>query len=78
MANTYTTNKARQARIAQRKGIAAINGIEPEKLNQVRSELATLAVDGRRYGNHRKMKAAEKVTGRRTERKALNRLAADL
>jgi hypothetical protein len=73
MANTHKTNKARIARSLTRKFFALINNDARETLNQVESDIKALGVNGKRYGNHRHMKAKEKVAARRADRKALNR-----
>lgn len=75
MANTHKTNKARIARALNKKFLQAINGAGKETINQVQGEIKALGVNGKRYGDHRKMKAREKVMDRRIERKALNRTA---
>lgn len=73
MANTNSTNKARMSRVLNKRRLASHNENNPAEIDKVRHEVSALGNSGERYGNHRKMKASEKVTDRRHERRVLNR-----
>lgn len=77
MSNTFKTNNARIARQLASKAVDSFNGKIEGDYNQIRIEAKVLETDGVRYGNHRKMKAKEKVTERKLERKQLNLEAKD-
>ena len=71
MSRTAKTNKARTAR----KLIKVVNSSDPSEIASARQEIDALEIDGVRYGNQRKFRAAEKVYDRRAERRKANRAA---
>lgn len=80
MSDTVKTDAARMSRKLSKqsrslagkrvRGEATPDDIELERI--VDAQLKTIHIDGVRYGNHRKWKAAEKVAARRASRRKLN------
>jgi len=68
MSNTFNTNKARE----QRKLFDKWRKVHSGRVAEVSREIDALEVSGERYGNNRKVWAAEKVKDRRVERKRAN------
>lgn len=73
MSRTKKDNDSRKARILDKKRLALYNSSQREQLNEIHNEINSLQVNGIRYGNHRKMKAKEKVKERRIKRHSENR-----
>jgi hypothetical protein len=78
MANTHATNKNRRARLLAHKERALQRTGEQTPAENAEhykaiKELKALQVNGVRYGNHRSMRAHEKVVGRCHQRKVLGR-----
>lgn len=73
MSRTKKDSDSRTVRILDRKRLDVYNSGHRESLNEIQYEINSLQVDGIRYGNHRKMKAKEKVRERRSERHSGNR-----
>lgn len=71
MSNTFNTNKARIVRKLNKEAIEKFNaGTGDTQI--INDQINKLEIDAKRYGNHRAMKAKEKVTERRKERHDLN------
>lgn len=76
MANTYKTNKARMARILNRRFLKKFNEHKLIEADEIYKEERELGVNGVRYGNGRKGKARDKVLDRQAERRTLNNVVA--
>ena len=70
MSKTFKTNIAREARVINNLEIEATNSKDFDTANKLYKDLIELEVNGVRYGNHRKMKAEEKVINRRKVRRS--------
>ena len=75
MSRTTKTSKARIARKLKRKVIDEFNSGDRNKSRLLGIEMKGLKIDGVRYGNQRKFRAAEKVCDRRVERRKATRAA---
>jgi hypothetical protein len=73
MSRTKKDSDSRSARIFDKKRLNIYNSGHRECLNEIQNEINSLQVNGIRYGNHRKMKAKEKVRERRSKRHFENR-----
>ena len=74
MANTYKTNKARMARILERRFKEKYDEKDYVKANKIEKEIESLEVNPVRYGKNRKQKARAKVVDRQKERRVLNKV----
>lgn len=74
MANTYKTNKARMARILNRRFKEKFNERDYIKAEKIEKEIESLEVNAVRYGKNRKQKARDKVIDRQKERRVLNKV----